>query len=171
MAPWAEWRCLCSVSNVYALPVQPPKLSAGKVKVIKIIAILSESECIYWKERRCLALFLMFMYCSLCFREHRVQLGMWLLLEGHIAHIFKDCELSSPFYWMGPRLNLKTPLSVIPFWNRLDETIQMSVVLKSFTELPWKKLRLCVFGVVGVTRAPAGAMKTQFQPAQPYVYK
>ena len=26
--------------------------------------------------------------------EHRVQLGMWLLLEGHIAYIFKDCELS-----------------------------------------------------------------------------
>ena len=48
-------------------------------------------------------------------------------------------SLLSPFYWRGPRLNLIALMSVIPSWNRLDERIQMSVVLKFFTELPWRK--------------------------------
>ena len=66
--------------------------------------------------------------------------------KGWIIHYCPDMlqsenslSILTPFYWRGPRLNLKTPMSVIPSWNRLDERIQMSVVLKFFTELPWRK--------------------------------
>ena len=44
-----------------------------------------------------------------------------------------------PFYWRGPRVKLIALMSVIPSWNRLDERIQMSVVLKLFTKLPRRK--------------------------------
>ena len=56
-----------------------------------------------------------------------------------ILELRNGVTLCAPFYWRGPRLNLIALMSVIPSWNRLDERIQMSVVLKFFTELPWRK--------------------------------
>ena len=58
----------------------------------------------------------------------------------------------APFYW--PRLNLSAPMSVIPFWNRLDETIQMSVVMNFFTKFPWRKKFL--MGLFSPTHAFSG---------------
>ena len=72
----------------------------------------------------------------------------------HTRNVVPRLQKMAPFYWRGPRLNLIALMSVIPSWNRLDERIQMSVVLKFFTELPWRKNFL--MGLFSPTRAFSG---------------